>query len=186
MVKNTKGGKNHKKYGRKFTQSGGDRTVRESREEGELYSCVSKVLGNNMCHILTQDSKTMLLHIRNKFRGRGKRDNKIELGTFILAGIREFETLKADKLPNCDLLEVYNDNEIEKIKKMNNDINWNVFKTITDLKNTSSEINDDDIGVVFENRTIEQTIAENEIQENTENTKNTIMIDGDEIDIDDI
>ena len=181
MVKNTKGGKNHKKYGRKFTQQSGSKILREAKEEGEIYACVSKVLGNNMAHILTQDNKTMLLHIRNKFRGRGKRDNTIVMGTYVLAGERSFETIKSDKLPNCDLLEVYNENEVEKLKKENPQISWNLFKNIV---NPMSK-NDDDIdGITFENIDEE---AENEIiQETGELGGETLNLGDEEIDFDDI
>ena len=139
MVKNTKGGKGAKKYGRKFIEPP-NKILRSAKEDGEIYACVSKVLGNNMCHVLTQDNISMLLHIRNKFRGRGKRDNSVIVGTFVLVGERYFETKKSDKLANCDLLEVYNDNDIDKLKKNETKINWTVFKSVTDLVRKDEEV----------------------------------------------
>lgn len=182
MVKNTKGGKNHKKFGRKFTQQGGNRVLRQAKEEGEIYACVSKVLGNNMAHILTQNNKTMLLHIRNKFRGRGKRDNTIVMGTYVLAGERTFETIKSDKLSNCDLLEVYNVNEVDKLKKENPEVSWNLFKNIVNPLTKNDDDNDD---IIFDNKDEE---AENEIlQEIVGDIEgDTINLGDEEIDFDDI
>ena len=182
MVKNTKGGKNHKKFGRKFTQPGGNRVLRQAKEEGEIYACVSKVLGNNMAHILTQNNKTMLLHIRNKFRGRGKRDNTIVMGTYVLAGERTFETIKSDKLSNCDLLEVYNVNEVDKLKKENPEVSWNLFKNIVNPLTKNDDDNDD---IIFDNKDEE---AENEIlQEIVGDIEgDTINLGDDDIDFDDI
>jgi translation initiation factor 1A len=181
MVKNTKGGKGHKKFGRKFTQQGGNKVLREAKEDGEIYACVSKVLGNNMAHITTQHNKTMLLHIRNKFRGRGKRDNTIVMGTYVLAGERTFETVKSDKLSNCDLLEVYNEHEVDKLKKENPDLPWSIFKNIVNQIIKESDDND----VIFENKDED---AENQILEETQQEigGETLNLGDEDIDFDDI
>jgi hypothetical protein len=182
MVKNTKGGKGQKKFGRKFTQGGGNKILREAKEEGEIYACVSKVLGNNMAHIITQHNKTMLLHIRNKFRGRSKRDNIIAMGTYVLAGERTFETVKSDKLSNCDLLEVYNGNEVDKLKKENPDVSWLLFKDIVNPHTKESDNNED---VLFENFDED---AENQILEETKQEigGETLDLGDEDIDFDDI
>ena len=180
MVKNTKGGKGAKKYGRKFTEAP-NKILRSAKEDGEIYACVSKVLGNNMCHVLTQDNISMLLHIRNKFRGRGKRDNSVIVGTFVLVGERDFETKKSDKLANCDLLEVYNDNDIDKLKKNETKINWTVFKSVTDLVRKDEEVD----GIEFSYHDEEE--EEELMQEAKGNNDIDIMdLDGEVIDIDDI
>ena len=186
MVKNTKGGKNHKKYGRKFSQIAGKQSLREAKDEGEMYGCVSKVLGNNMCHVLTQKNITMLLHIRNKFRGRGKRDNAITNGTFVLIGERSFESRIEGKMPNCDLLEVYNVSEIETLQKNVNDIEWSIFKVITDTLRKENEDNDT-LGFEFSSKNNDDTLDEDIIKQ-LENDKNSESVIGfeDEIDIDDI
>lgn len=181
MVKNTKGGKGHKKFGRKFGQSGGNKMVREAKEDGEIYACVSKVLGNNMAHIITQYNKTMLLHIRNKFRGRSKSGNTIAMGTYILAGERTFETVKSDKLSNCDLLEVYSEHEVDKLKKENPDVSWSLFKNIVNPITKESDNND----VIFENKDDD---AENQILEETKQEigGETLDLGDEDIDFDDI
>lgn len=185
MVKNTKGGKNHKKFGRKFSQSTGPKVLREAKEDGEIYACVSKVLGNGMAHVVTHNNKNMLLHIRNKFRGRGKRDNTVSIGTYVLVGERDFETIKSDKLENCDLLEVYTEDEAQKLKKENPHITWNVFKNI--INPASKEISGAE-DVIFEDRDDEQEeLIKNEIKISGTDGNNEILNIGDEeIDFDDI
>jgi hypothetical protein len=135
-----------------------------------------------MAHILTQNNKTMLLHIRNKFRGRGKRDNTIVMGTYVLAGERTFETIKSDKLSNCDLLEVYNVNEVDKLKKENPEVSWNLFKNIVNPLTKNDDDNDD---IIFDNKDEE---AENEIlQEIVGDIEgDTINLGDEDIDFDDI
>jgi initiation factor 1A len=119
MVKNTKGGSGHKSQARKHVVSNKQSNkLRLSEDEGEIYAEVTSLLGNGMCHVIDQNEVTRLCIIRGKFRGRGKRDNTLNRGKWVLVGIREFETVKGDnKLPKCDLLEVYNDHDKDKLRK---------------------------------------------------------------------
>ena len=137
MVKNTHGGSGHKKFGRKFTVApkAGNR-LRVSEDEGELYAVVTAMLGNNMFHCHCIDGVLRLGHIRGKFTGRGRRDNTIVPGSWVLIGLREWDG-SADKeettssvissgkrkLPKCDLLEVYTDSDKDKLKT-NDFQNW--------------------------------------------------------------
>lgn len=187
MVKNKEGGNRSKKFGRKFLQTKGSGVFRFAQEEGEIYACVEKMLGNGMCHILTQDNKKGLLHIRNKFRGRGKRDNTVKMGTFVLAGERHFETVKAGKLVNFDLLEVYSDADSDRLKKNVDDVDWSVFKTITDMANPGSCGVDDD-GISFYDNTGEEAV-ENEILETLKDKNEkpaSFIMEGEQVDFDDI
>ena len=89
MVKNVKGGTGHKKQASKYTTQPSKLTVklRLAVYEGEVYAQVTKLLGNGMCHVLCDDLKTRLCFIRGKFRGRGKRDNTLTPGKWILIGL---------------------------------------------------------------------------------------------------
>lgn len=122
MVKNSKGGSGARKSGSKFAGGGGggNRGLREVDDEDEMYAAVVKIFGNGMCEVMCNDSKKRLCIIRNKFRGRGKRDNVVASGTWVMVGIRSWEsgTGGGDKLQKCDLLEVYSDVEKQKLKKM--------------------------------------------------------------------
>ena len=99
MVKNTKGGKGAKGLARK-SQTGFSSVIRYSNDELEQYGCVTKMFGNGMCQITLEDEKTLIGHIRNKFRGRQKRHNTINIYCVVLIGLREWE--KTPK--NCDIL----------------------------------------------------------------------------------
>jgi hypothetical protein len=128
MVKNSFGGSGAKKMGRKFQGGGGgggNRALRLVEDEDEMYAAVTKMLGNGMCEVMCNDANKRLCIIRNKFRGRGKRDNTVAIGTWLMVGERSWESGAGGgaggsaKLQKCDLLEVYNDGEKQKLKKVN-------------------------------------------------------------------
>lgn len=136
MVKNTTGGSKAKGQARKFVvdKSKTSRFLRVSQEEGEVYAKVEKMLGNGMCHVLCMDKITRICFIRGKFRGRGKKDNLLTPGTWILIGLREWENntssaINANEKPSqkCDLLEVYNDMDKERLKTTVQE-NWELFQ----------------------------------------------------------
>jgi translation initiation factor IF-1 len=113
MVKNAKGGNKSKKIGRKFIAAPVDKKIRLAHEEGEIYAVVTKNLGNGMFYANDAKNKELLCIMRKKFKGRGKRDNTVNPGGWVLVGAREFESCSN---PKYDLLEVYNDIEKQKLK----------------------------------------------------------------------
>jgi len=140
MVKNLKGGSGHKSQARKYAATGASKQSNKLRiveEEGEIYAQVTKVFGNGMCDVLCMDEVTRLCIIRGKFRGRGKRDNTIRPGSWILAGKREWESEKKDEKQKCDLLEVYSDFDIERLKKSVHE-NWKIFATLDVAKSSTA------------------------------------------------
>ena len=142
MVKNF-GGKKTKGMARKNLTARPSNNLRLVSCEFEKYAQVVKVLGNGMCTVLCDDNVTRLCHIRGKFRGRGKRDNFITIGAFVLIGIRDYESGGDDKkMKNCDLLEVYNDQERERLKNSVHDVNWKLF-SVNRLTNETNEDEDD-------------------------------------------
>ena len=189
MVKNF-GGKNSKKLGRKYVSSytkGGNK-LRLADDEDELYACVSKMLGNGMCHVLCCDNVQRICIIRNKFRGRGKRDNTLSIGTYVIVGKRSWETNSNAENSKCDLIEVYNENEVKKIKNEVNEVNWNMFKQIENMGlGSSAEDNQDDLTFEFGNEEYNEELA-NEIEKELQNNvqDETFLQDDGDIDIDDI
>ena len=182
MVRNNKGGKKGKNVGRKHIVGGfTQKSIRLPEEEGEIYAAVTKMLGNGRVEVKCLDNKNRQCVIRQKFRGRGKRDNTIDVASWVLVGIRDWETVKEGKMANCDLLTVYTANEVENHLKKS-DIDWSVFSSIED-KNGNKMIEDDN-AVIFVNE------MENNETENTVTnliTPTTITMDDDvEIDFDDI
>ena len=122
MVKNVTGGNKQKGQARKnsTTNSRQVSKLRVAEEEGEEYAQVSAMLGNGMCHVETQDYKLLCI-IRGKFRGRGKRDNILKKGTWVLIGLREWDSVptaigSGTKLQKCDLLEVYTEHDKDRLK----------------------------------------------------------------------
>lgn len=113
MVKNF-GGKHGKKIARKNANSSNvvdKRKLRYADNEEELYGIVKKCNGNSQFLILCNDMKERLCTIRSKFTGRNKKNNLLCVGSWVLIGLRNWETIKADKKEKCDLLVVYNNNE---------------------------------------------------------------------------
>jgi initiation factor 1A len=118
MVKNTSGGKHSKKAKRGLPPLQAKTRVIE--EEGELYACVKRVLGNGRLEVMCIDNVVRQCHIPKKFR-HFSRDNVIRVGGWLMVGIRLFESNKN----NCDVLEVYSPYDIDYLKKL--DENWVVF-----------------------------------------------------------
>ena len=127
MPKNTKGGSGHKGLAAKHCNVKANARTRISVDEYELYGQVKSMTGNGMCIVFCQDSKYRLCIIRGKFKGKGKRDNIIVAGSWVLVGLRDFETehdvgiidpstligkqKEKNKLDKCDLLELYSEKD---------------------------------------------------------------------------
>ncbi len=127
MVINKKGGNKGKKMARKHTSSKASTFLRVANDPRELYAIVTKMNGNNMFMCVDTSNITRLGHIRRKFSGRGKHDNLISLGTWVLVGLREYQsTSSKGKIEHCDILEVYNSTEKERLRD-SVDENWSVL-----------------------------------------------------------
>jgi len=189
MVKNTTGGNKAKGQARKLMgQQAHNNNLRLAKEEDELYAKVTVPLGNGMCQVLCIDGKKRLCHIRGKFKGRGKKDNFITRESWVLIGIREWESDEAkvvkgkEKLPNCDLLEVYRDHDKEIIKNSAK-FDWSIFIETADNKTATDQAEEDFDFVNNDTAAEYKSLMESNIEEKG---GNTIIIDDEEIDVDDI
>ena len=117
MVKNISGGKRAKAVGRKHEVSAPSR-LRTAEDPAELYAIVTKMWGNGLVQVTCSDGVSRQCVIRQKFRGRRARDNRVILGSGLLVGLREFETHQ-DK---CDLLEVYTESDVARLRT--SDASW--------------------------------------------------------------
>lgn len=145
MVKNIYGGNKHKSQARKNTTKVSSK-LRVAQDEGELYAIVTKMNGNGMFNAHCIDDISRLCQIRGKFSGRGKRDNIVEVGKWVLVGEREWDIKstadKSDKKLKCDLLEVYN--ELDKEKLIDTvSMNWNILTSKEVSRKELSTIGDD-------------------------------------------
>jgi initiation factor 1A len=140
MVKNVSGGSNNKKFARKNAAPSGrtNSKLRIAEEDGEMYAVVTKIFGGKMCQVQCIDGKTRACIIRGKFTGRGKRDNLISAGIWVLVGAREWEDA-AKKDQKCDLLEIYSDNDRKKLQS-SVDADW-IALAISDGSIASAKFN---------------------------------------------
>ena len=189
MPKNQIGGNKAKKQGRKHLVVPTVRKVRKIENEGELFACCEKINGGNQCTVKGIDNKNRLCIIRKKFRGRHKTDNRIGAGTWVLVGLRHFETNKGDnKLEVCDLIEVYREQEKDELKQFYPGKPWKLFAGIGQRDDYINEEESDFIE--FKNTTDAEfketdTITSMNIVE--DNNRGTTFLEDDiEIDLDDI
>ena len=116
MVRNTHGGNKSKGMARKnMVDNTEKRKLRLSGDEMEKYAVVTRLLGNGMFYTTTNEGDELLGRIRNKFKGRSRRGNDLTIGTMVLVGLREWE---APNFKECDLLEVYDANEVKQIRQI--------------------------------------------------------------------
>ena len=136
MGKNLKGG--HHKHQKKVTN---DRRVRLSQSEDEVYSIVTKMIGNGQCHTKGNDDVTRLCEIRGSFRGKNKASNIVKTGSWVLVGLRTWESVHDTKLPKCDLLEIYSSNDKETLLQTNNNFTI-LLKQGNEMSNTTEEMDE--------------------------------------------
>ena len=193
MVKNVGGGNKSKGFARKnFVKK--DTLLRVSEDEAEIYAQVTKMCGGRICLVIAINGVEMVCHIRGKFAGRGKRDNFIETGTWLLVGLREWEKEKeksVGKPQNCDIIEVYSNEDKNKLKNNITDVNWNLF-IMNDNKQTGGNVktNEFDDGITFADEKTQEFQELIEIQSSLSKTGVSSSIittdDGEVIDVDDI
>ena len=139
MVKSF-GGNKTKKQARKHIVEHNPEThkTRYKNEEidEEIYCIVKKVLGG--ANILVEDNNQQeyICIIRNKFRGRNKRENTITPGNLILTAKRSWETMTEQKKPKCDLLEVYIDIDQQNIFQIHKSLT-NYLQNHKDFENST-------------------------------------------------
>lgn len=180
MVRNTTGGTGTKSLARKHQNRSDGKLIIPSNEL-ELVCCVTKMYGNGMCEVYTNDNLKLIGHIRNKFRGRQKRHNMITPSSIVMIGLRDWE----NPYKNCDIMEIYDDSQVEQIKQIPNIKIDNVLR----LRLTNG-------GMISESAATSDTIDfadEKEVEEEIVYTKKSNKKDdefeintGEIIDIDDI
>ena len=211
MVKNLQGGNKHKSQARKNVMNS-NRTsskLRISENEYELYAQVSKSLGNGMVYVSTLQGVQLLCIIRGKFKDKGKRDNYLKVGSWVLVGLREWESgslenvnKKTSKITKCDLLEVYSEYDKDKLKNTVHE-NWKAFME-NNVQTNNKSIDEMEEFIQFSNqdqeeykKLIEESLKEENILgkktsitlqpiNEDNNIQNVINELEDEIDIDDI
>jgi translation initiation factor IF-1 len=178
MVKNDKGGKGAKSLARKAVSNAGSSRLQLSTCDEEQYACVTNMYGNGMCEVYTNANVKLICHIRNKFRGRQKRSNIVTRFSLVLVGLRDYEITPK----NCDLLCIYDDQEIEQLKNIPNiNISHILQLRMNHLFNANGNGGGDTSDVLFTNDIEEELDIKNNNKEYEFKLETT-----EEIDIEDI
>jgi initiation factor 1A len=153
MVRNEGGGNKMKHLARKHvngsSQQQANKFLRISQCKEEVYAYILRLLGNSMCMVKCVDGYERLCHIRGKFTGRSKRENTLSQGTWVLVGLRQWDSekefaskaTKTEKknIQKCDLLEIYSSSEREKLR-----VQEKIFQDVIADGSNSDNSNDSD------------------------------------------
>ena len=187
MVKNNTGGNKAKGFARKNMVKR-DTALRVSQEEGEVYAQAVKVMGGSIASAIDIEGNPLRAHIRGKFRGRGKRDNFIGPGTWLLVGLHNWQSdkIKPGDLKDCDILEVYNETDKNRLKNSVTSIDWSRFIANDSKSLGGGEDNWDETGIKFADEAT-QEYEELITAQASRGASNTLILDdGEEIDVNDI
>lgn len=182
MVKNNTGGNKAKGFARKNLVKR-DTVLRTVREEGEIYAQAVKIMGGRIASAIDIEGNPLRAHIRGKFSGRGKRDNFIGPGTWLLVGLHDWQTDKGKScgIRDCDILEVYNESDKDRLKNSVTSVNWDKF--IANEAKTLGSNTEEDI-LEFTNEVTEEY---ERLISSQATTNNAIITDNnEEINVDDI
>jgi initiation factor 1A len=180
MVKNTTGGTGAKSLARKHEHRGNNTLQLPLEPEYEKFACVTKMLGNCMCEIITNDNLKLIGHIRGKFKAKkNKRHNMITPNTIVLIGLRDMER----PFKNCDILTIYDDNHVEQLRQIPNvDIRF-----ILDLRMSTNNLNKNENYADIEFTEDSEDYFEEKIATTNKKEEQIFEIEEtEEIDIDDI
>lgn len=169
---------NRRRLGKKITVSG----LRTSDNDDEMFAIVTKMLGNGMCEVRCSDNVDRLCIIRKKFSGRQKQRNQVGVGVTVMVGIRDWEHNEKSRLQKCDLLEVYSESELRKLKQRG-------AINVENITHQSIVTEDDEIEFDTSDRNNENTRLEIEIESQPNRNYDATFSsdeDDDDINIDDI
>tara|TARA_Y100000389_G_scaffold204246_1_gene255825 strand:- start:18034 stop:18537 length:504 start_codon:yes stop_codon:yes gene_type:complete len=116
------GGNKGRKQGRKH-QTVPSVGLRTREDDDEHYAVFTKLYGGSNAEVMCDDGVARRCIIRNKFRGRHKRDNIVSSGVFCLVGLRSWESRATQQ--KVDLLHIYTpDHRIRLFKEVAMDWSW--------------------------------------------------------------
>jgi translation initiation factor 1A len=131
--KNAKGGKGHRKMGKKNT----NRDTRNTliiKEEGEEYVKVAKMLGGARMYVTFPDGSECICRIPGKMR---KRRSWISVGDIILVSIRDYQE------DHCDVIHRYTADQV-RVLKLQGDITFTLDGFTDRNKDADADIEFDD------------------------------------------
>lgn len=184
MVKNAGGNKTKRDARKHIVPQNSNHELRVIVENGETYAVVKKLLGCGQCLVTCLDGKTRNCIIRNKFKGRGRSSNIVEVSSWLLVGVREWEVKKNGKECGCDLLHVYSSGDKEKLLQKNDVDFAALLGTMKQIAQSEGKIADDNSGFEFASNA---EIAYEELLSNRKNEEVSEVVFADaDFDINDI
>lgn len=180
MVKNTLGGNKVKGMARKDTKSSGSRMLQISTDENEKYACITKIYGGPRCEVYIDEKTTLLGNIRGKMTGRQKKNNLIVPPCIVLVGLHDWESVSK----NCDILCLYDDSEVSKLKAMPNVDISNLIKKRESLL-CGHKASTDDTSSMFDLE-FTNNIAQEHVAPSLVQAHDFKLEEEEEVDIDDI
>ena len=117
MVKNTTGGNKSKSFASKSTNTSNRKTILAT-EYDDIYVCVKKLLGNGRFLTIDNTGKEYMAILRNKMKGRNKRNNLVSLFSLLLVKLQGF----SEESNDVEIVSVYNDTDMHVLSKLN-DVN---------------------------------------------------------------
>ena len=117
MVKNTFGGSKAKSFARKSFVHAVSVPLLLPSNTYECIGCVHRLLGNGRClvKIIHPTVTEIQCVIRNKFRGRSKRNHLIGVGSFVMVGLYDWEE---PSFKSSDLLHVYTEEDVSNLRSI--------------------------------------------------------------------
>ena len=82
------------------------------REDGQLYACVTKMLGSGRLEAMCGDGVERLCKIRGSMRKR----EWVRVGDVVLVGLRDFQDNKAD------VIHKYTDAEVHRLRRLGEEV----------------------------------------------------------------
>ena len=155
MVKNQIGGKHKHQAKKSMVDSSKSMKFVVSTDPNEIYAIITKKFGNNMFEVHCIDDKLRLCIVRGKFRGRHKKSNFVNIGSWVLIGLRDWETQKETQTPKCDLLELYSMGDVDRLQKTVS-ANWKIL--INNDISKVEKVGEEDDNILFTHDVEEQII----------------------------
>lgn len=138
--------------GDKSKKNGSSREVKEKVKgplllskdvEGTVYGQVTKALGDCNFKVFCFDSTERMCHLRGALAKNKSKQNRIEIDTIVLVGLRDFQDEKGD------IIYVYSKEQVGELKNMKE-----IPSKITTSENSYDDDNDDD--VVFDDTVFDE------------------------------
>lgn len=151
--KNTGGGKGHKRQASKHTNTVPTHTQLRVKDDPstQYYANVLQFYGGQHFKVKCDDGIERFCYMERKFcNARAKYDNLIKPDVWVLVAVDPSFTVStsANKLPKCQLLEVYTDHDKINLKKIQG-ISWHHLASTNSISSCNGQTSNDDDDFVF-------------------------------------